>query len=409
MSYKKRYEIWKSYLDRISYPYEEIHFKSLYDTGMKFKTTSCYGIEFYKERYPLFDYTLIHLQNKEYITQKRGSMYDIENVAKKHNISIEEASQLVEQRKSLTNGSLQTYITRYGDELGKTKYEEFKSKCIITEKTLIERHGVELGKQKWENYLSTRDSGSYEYFLKKYDNDVTLATEAHNKFKTLCSETSTNEYFLKKYGAEYVDEMSLKKGYASTLPHFIENYGEEEGTLMYRVLNKKKAITLENMIAKHGYDLGVEKYKNWLITVTSPDSISHTCISKSSISFFEALEKCLDRKLQYGKKSVEFKLYDSINNKIYYYDCYDPSSNYIIEYHGSYYHPSPLLSEYEKSKWSVGGFGNINYEQAVVFDNKKAQFAIDSGYNLLIVWDYDTNGKIKLNNKIKELIGIING
>ena len=69
----------------------------------------------------------------------------------------------------------------------------------------------------------------------------------------------------------------------------------------------------------------------------------------------------------------------------------------IIEYNGSAYH-------YHESfgvDWTPI-FGNK--EESIRFDKQKNEFARLSGYNVILVWDFEVNSKNRLHNKIKELV-----
>jgi hypothetical protein len=409
----KNYTKWKTVLDNIGFPYTFDDFLKLGSnkTAGKFifKTTSCYGVDFYKERYGMLDYVTIHRLSKKRIVENRGSVYDVDNVMAKNNISREEAEALVEKRKSETNGSLETFIKRHGEELGRIKFDEFRQKCIVTLKSLIEKHGEELGTEKWNNYCDTRDSGSIQYFLKKNNGNLDFAAVEHNEFRQKCSDSSGKEYFDNKHGEGYYDDLCMRVGYASTLDYFVDEYGPEDGLLKYQELNTKKAITLDKMIEKYGEVEGTSRYLKWKDDIYR-HSTSGNCVSKSSTAFFKSFETILGRKLQYGTKKDELRLTDEKIHKHLYYDCYDSISNIIIEFNGSNWHPSPLLIESERATWTVGGFGStMSYYEALEFDNYKINFAKDQGYTVLVVWDYEINTKHKRKHKLQFLIGELNG
>lgn len=409
----KNYTKWKTVLDNIAFPYTFDDFLKIGTDEISgkfiFKTTSCYSVDFYKERYWMLDYITIHQLAKKRIVKNRGSSYDVDNVMVKNNISREEAELLVEKRKSETNGSLDTYIKRYGEELGRIKFDEFRQKCIVTLESLIEKHGEELGTLKWENYCNTRDSGSIDYFLNKNDGDLELATIEHNAFRQKCKDSSGKEYFDNKHGEGYYDDLCMRLGYASTVDYFIEVYGPDEGLLKYQELNEKKRITLDKMIDRYGEDEGTSRYLKWKNDIYQNPQ-NRNCVSKSSTEFFKSLESALNRTLQYGTKKDELRLTDEKLLKHFYYDCYDSATNTIIEFNGSIWHPSPLLMESERATWTVGGFGStMSYYEALEYDNYKLNFAMEQGYTVLVIWDYEINSKHKRKNKLQFLIGELNG
>ena len=109
----KNYTKWKTVLDNIGFPYTFDDFLKLGSnkTAGKFifKTTSCYGVDFYKERYGMLDYVTIHRLSKKRIVENRGSVYDVDNVMAKNNISREEAAKLIDAALKATQSNQLTY------------------------------------------------------------------------------------------------------------------------------------------------------------------------------------------------------------------------------------------------------------------------------------------------------------
>ena len=402
---------WKKCLDDIGVLYTLDDYRKIHDDirygNLKFNTKSSYGLDFYKERYFMLDYIEIHKNKKIMMLKKRGNMYDVENVMIQNNMSKSAAEIEVARRKVSTCGSLATFISRYGVELGNVKYQEFSKKCVVSLESCIRNNGEVEGTLRWENYKNTRDSGSLEYFMKINNGNVELATIEHQKFKDLCGETSTNKYYLEQYGQTFIDELSYKKGFYSTIDGFIEKYGVIEGTIKYKECNASKAITLDNMKKIHGEELGILLYDNWKES-TYINSTDKSNVSKASCEVFSKLQSALGRSLQFGSKKCEFVLRDI--DRMYFYDCYDKNTNTLIEYNGSIWHPSPMLNEEERKTWTVGGYkSSLGYYEALERDAQKNNFAIENGYNLIIVWDYETNSKIKLTKTINNIMDNLNG
>lgn len=99
--------------------------------------------------------------------KKRKSQYNVIDVSSKLGISLEEAEKIVEARKSATAGTLENFIKRHGEIIGRTKFEEFKSKSKSSIENFKKRYNDEW-EEKWNNYLATRDSSSLEFCVRKY-------------------------------------------------------------------------------------------------------------------------------------------------------------------------------------------------------------------------------------------------
>lgn len=403
------FDKWRNLLNEISYEYSEDDFIKhsthfLENELLPFKTKSSMALAFYEERYPFLDYEEIHKRAKAAVLEKRGSMYDPKNIAKQQNISLEEAKKIAEDRKSKTNGSLETYISRYGEKEGTRRFEEFKQKCIVSKESLIEKHGNEEGLKKWENYKNSRDSNSYDYFLKKCNGDKELAQQRYIETCAKIGQINTDDYLLKTKGEEYVKQRRYSQAYKLTEDYFIEQYGEELGSIKYKELNERKKVTLKNMIKKHGEELGVVKYKRWL-ELTNPRNIinkqSGGTVSHYANLFFSELEELLDRELQYGSKKDELVIRLD-NGKRFYYDCYDKQTNTIIEFHSSAIHASPLLSDDEKRNWKHA-YSGASYEETYAYDLWKKQTTIDHGFNFIEIWDYDVKSNIVKNKTLLNL------
>lgn len=176
-------------------------------------------------------------------------------------------------------------------------------------------------------------------------------------------------------------------------------YGKDEGTRKYLEINKSKALTLDNYIAKHGLEEGLTLFKK---RVLKKDSF----FSKVSQSFFEQLDleiKGLGLSTYYHSKNGEFgKILKSLGRycKL---DFFIKELNLAIEYYGDYWHANP----------------NFYSKESVLFSNKKAEEiwkedsnrinALLNEHNIdtIIVWQNEDSKHRSL--KIKEISNEIRG
>lgn len=66
-------------------------------------------------------------------------------------------------------------------------------------------------------------------------------------------------------------------------------------------------------------------------------------------------------------------------------DGYDPSTNTVYQFHGSYWHSDPRVFDWEKMHGHLEITHKENYENS----NKKDQQLLDWGYNLVVMLEYD--------------------
>ncbi len=127
------------------------------------------------------------------------------------------------------------------------------------------------------DHLSTHNISSLDYD-KKYGNNQRTSEKTRKNKDTLSSlmtselskklsNSHKKDAYIEKYGeveglSKYND-LIKKLIYSNGIDYYIDKYGEE-GREIYNYIQKKKAISLDNQIKKHGEKDGIERYNNWL-------------------------------------------------------------------------------------------------------------------------------------------------
>lgn len=142
--------------------------------------------------------------------KKRNSQYDPDYVSKRDGISIEEASIKIENMKKRKATSLEGFILRHGEENGRLKFEQFQNTSKHTKEKFMQKYGNFEGEKKWHEYITKKDSTSLNWALKKADGEIELAQEIHKKRKEELSFSFNLEYFIDKYG-ELLAEEKMKE------------------------------------------------------------------------------------------------------------------------------------------------------------------------------------------------------
>jgi very-short-patch-repair endonuclease len=264
-------------------------------------------------------------------------------------------------------------------------------------------YGNDIGKSKFEEYKNKQaTSNTFEYKNKKYG----MSKEEFNQYNK--SRAATLENMIDKYGEtegiyrwnKYVE----KQKYAgSAKEYFIEKYGKIAGTKKYEEINKSKAQTSENFIKRYGRENGKKLFLEYL---NKRPTSSLYSFSKKANMFFDLLDKeisHLNLKTYHGNKSKEYYLW-SFDNNIYFYDFCIPELDIIIEFNGSYWHADPTI---------------YNSEDEILFPNNKKVIArhiwdkdvvknntaIENGFHLFLVWEkYYDNNSDRIIKKLKERI-----
>lgn len=299
----------------------------------------------------------LHLNDKsKYVNLSRLiTLYGVDEATKRFEITF---------NKHKLKGTLTGYIQKYGEELGKIKYEEKNSKLSVGIETLkrkglsdldilevktrhanrsllnlenfILRHGEDKGRNLFEAWkLSSRSRSIWctEYWENKgfsFDDSVSIISDKQKRdFAYFANIGWTKE--------EY-DELVLKRTFAFTLAGYIQRYGEVEGPIRFKY-DRAKGSSLEYLIEKHGVEDGTIKYT----TLMNQKSNAVSKDSKIQKEFCVMLHESLPKEISdmfYGApftksyfimyKENEFNIKASVPDiRI---------KNILIEFDGDYWH-----------------------------------------------------------------------
>lgn len=238
------------------------------------------------------------------INFKRGLGYNPEYVAKKYDISIDEAERRIEERKQKKVRSYKEHLKSIGGHK-----KEWSCRCA-------------------------------EYWAKRGYSDEEIKNALKYKFDTRSIESIM--YRL--------------------------NLSEEEA--------KKKQDEIAEKCRKTFNARPDSEKKEILVSRTK----FFKYYSKSSKKFFDKiwdLIKKLNLTMLYGENEYFLWYKDSSDkkNRIYFYDCFIPEIDLIIEYNGIIFHPR------EKDTWAC------TVTESISKDNFKKALAETHGYKVIYVWD----------------------
>jgi hypothetical protein len=257
--------------------------------------------------------------------------------------------------------SLSGYIDKHGKELGTAMYEEMNSKKIVTVDNYLQKYGEKVGIKQYEQTCKSKDTQSLEIFIRKYG-EIEGPIRYQNKLMR-CS---------------------------SVFQNFLKIYPEETAISVYKTWKLGSSLS----------DADVKILKENKIK-TKWENFSRSSVSKSSTKFFTKLEIALGRDIKYGSKRNEHKLFDVENKRTYYYDAYVPSLNLIIEFNGSAFHYHESFEE----DW-ISAFG-LTKSDSIKSDTAKLNFARNAGYNVIVVWDFETSSHIRSDTTIAKILKCI--
>jgi hypothetical protein len=357
-------------------------------------TPSLYTLEFniipYKRSFIIKDYVIKYPKSLYYCYRKNkkcdGVNYNsnsVEFVSKANNLNKEEAIKLIHSRNKtpfyIENHSSEE---KYKDYQRRTmdffdtesEYNEYlnKLKKSHTVESYIKKHGKEKGTELFKKVSKSKDSMSFDFFMKKYKNKE-IATKMYN---------------------DRLMSVSL------SLEGFIKRYGKTLGEKNYKEFCKKASIrhNLSSYIKIYGYEEGYRKRKEWLSKITNKLNF----YSKDSVNLFESAMKndINEDYIYYG----ENEYFLSYSGGIFYYDFTNTKDKYIIEYNGKIWHPDKdIYTEEEWRNWKHPFNSELSAEDVYLKDKKKIKLAKDNGFKVLVIWDFQENKEEIIRDFIKKI------
>lgn len=249
------------------------------------------------------------------------------------------------------------------------------------------RYGMEKGQELFDSYCNKQaKSNTFEYKQEKYG----WTKEQFDEYNS--SRAVTLKNMIKRHGEEEgtkkFEEYCERQAYAGCkLDYFVEKYGKEKGLRVYKELNRKK-VTHQNkeyFIKKYGEEEGLKRYAH-KFEFLKPQ------YSKVSQELFEILD---DRSFQlregsyYGSKNREPLFMDEECEFKYYVDfMYDKK---IIEFYGDFWHCNPKLFEPddEIKRFRDGDYVKLTAQDIWLEDKKRIENIENMGYTVLVVWEND--------------------
>lgn len=223
----------------------------------------------------------------------------------------------------------------------------------------------------------------------------------------------TLENLTAKYGEKDAkvrwEQYKRKQAYTNSFEYKEKRYGwsREE----YDTFNKSRAVTMENLIKKHGLDTATEVYNNYIAAQ------AYTCTEEYFIKEYgeyEGKQKYInfiknrassywvnkDEKTLKTSSCLEDKVYDELSEILSYklerqivienskqgpYDFGCHHNRKVIEFYGTYWHGDMRVYEPTMIHPTKKTFIYEIHEN----DANKRKAAIDLGYEIYVIWEYD--------------------
>lgn len=268
--------------------------------------------------------------------------------------------------------------------------DHLAKKTAVTLDNLKIKYGEIDGQTKWDEYRNKQSyTNSFEYKKEKFG-----WTETQFKDYNL-SRAVTLENMISRHGeelgltkwADYCDRQKFTKSKS----YLIEKYGLGTGTEKYLEINRKKSDP-------HNPKVLSEK-----LSISLDDAVSLIC-SRGTYKYTSLLEqefiKLLESQIGLLDHSSLKNPFGKWCHSLDRYVVYDiKHKDCIIEFNGDYWHANPkIYNEADEIRGS-------SVKDIWNFDLEKINLAKNSGYRVMIIWESDfLDNKINIIEKVKKWI-----
>lgn len=295
-----------------------------------------------------------------------------------------------------TNFGITDEKTKWAFGITDEDYLQDRKKYALTLDKMIQKYGEEEGKSRWNIYCDKQ------------------------------AETNTFEYKNKKYGWSREQFNEYNKSRAVTLKNLIARHGEEEGKLMWAdycqrqvetksweylvdkygtegalKVNRSKAINLENMIRVHGEVEGKKAYAKWLSQFERREPQRWSGTSQAIFNTFKPFIEAAGWTCKYQTNGGEQSVITSTGG--YLLDFYIPEIKVAIEYNGGVFHADPRL--YKDDEYCNPLQPHKTAKEIREYDKIRINSIYkELGIKTYIIWELDYKQGLNLEEYIKQII-----
>ncbi len=276
-----------------------------------------------------------------------------------------------------TNNEITCYAFNIPTEIAKKSNEKY----AWTKEKAIKKYGEVDGLKKWEEYCKKQAiSNTFEYKQNKYGWTKDQFDE-YNKSRAV-----TLENLIQRHGDELGnaiwDNYRQRQSETKSWEYMVKLYGEEKA----KEINSQKSLTLESFIRKYGEIEGVERWEAYSINRANP-------YSKISQILFNDLDKYLSNKYTtYYATKNEGEWFVRGKNQVYYLDYFIYELNICIEFNGDSWHGNPSIFNPEEHCHPI--YKDVTAKDLQIKDKNRIKELSKLGITTYTIWESDYDPKI---------------
>jgi len=267
-----------------------------------------------------------------------------------------------------------------------------------TLKSMIRRYGVDIGTARFNEYCEKqRIKNTFEFKHDKYGWTREKFDE-YNKSRAVTLDNLIMRHG-EDNGRDKFSEYCKKQAYVGVKrEYFVEKYGEEKGDVLYKSMVASKVPSIKTFIRKHGAENGPLLFLQFMQN-------KGRGFSKIAAQLFDAIRDANyienSNSIMYSPHTVEYVF--RRKDDIFLFDFIDKSTNRVIEFFGDYWHMNPI-------KYSPTDYCATNGAAAEDIwsrDCHRVKVMVDHGFDVKIVWERDFRNDQK--SVIAECVEFLNG
>lgn len=268
-----------------------------------------------------------------------------------------------------------------------------KNTVAVTKEAMIRKWGEEEGIKHWEHYCELQSkSNTFEYKKEKYGWTKEEFDE-YNKTRAVTLENlilKHGEQIGKEKWEAYLEKQHVTKSY----DYMVEKFGKEKAD----EINQSKALTLDNFIRKYGE---IEGKKRFISAIKNTN-----CFSPISQELFNKLDYYLCKKYTtyYATKNGEYQV-KLITGKHIFLDYYIKELNIDVEFNGDIFHANPKIfkADDRPNPW----FPEKTSKEIWKGEAKRIDLLEKTlGTKTIVVWESDYKKGIDIEDFIKNTLKI---
>lgn len=271
-------------------------------------------------------------------------------------------------------------VTCYAFNIPLEEAKKSNEKYSWTKEKAIKKYGEKRGLEIWNNYVEKQSkSNTYEYKKEKYGWTKEQFDE-YNKSRAVTIENLVNRHG-KELGEEIWNKYVEKQSHTKSWNYLVEKYGEEKA----KEINSQKSLTLENFIRKYGDDEGPKRWEEYMIKRSNP-------YSKISQILFDSIDKHLSKKYTtYYATKNDGEWFVKGKEQVYYLDYFIKELNICIEFNGNSWHGNPNM--FKPTDHCHPIYKDLTALELQKKDKKRIKELKSFGITTYIIWEADYNQK----------------